>query len=73
MIIVSALSLSLKDKDRFRDWEIERAWQYINWQIQHTLSSLITYYKIITEVGGCGKDTTNLNVSPRVLILVAQY
>ena len=28
MIIVSALSLSLRDKERFRDWEIERAWQY---------------------------------------------
>ena len=27
MIIVSALSLSLRDKERFRDWEIERAWQ----------------------------------------------
>ena len=27
VIIVSALSLSLRDKDRFRDWEIERAWQ----------------------------------------------
>ena len=28
MIIVSALSLSLRDKERFRDWEIERAWQF---------------------------------------------
>ena len=28
VIIVSALSLSLIDKERFRDWEIERAWQY---------------------------------------------
>ena len=28
VIIVSALSLSLRDKERFRDWEIERAWQY---------------------------------------------
>ena len=27
VIIVSALSLSLRDKERFRDWEIERAWQ----------------------------------------------
>ena len=26
-IIVSDLSLSLRDKERFRDWEIERAWQ----------------------------------------------
>ena len=26
---MSALSLSLRDKDRFRDWE-ERAWQYIS-------------------------------------------
>ena len=24
---MSALSLSLRDKERFRDWEIERAWQ----------------------------------------------
>ena len=24
---MSALSLSLRDKDRSRDWEIERAWQ----------------------------------------------
>ena len=30
VIIVSALSLSLRDKERFRDWEIERAWQYNN-------------------------------------------
>ena len=30
VIIVSALSLSLRDKDRYRDWEIERAWQYID-------------------------------------------
>ena len=29
VIIVSALSLSLRDKERFRDWEIERAWQYV--------------------------------------------
>ena len=28
VIIVSALSLSHRDKERFRDWEIERAWQY---------------------------------------------
>ena len=28
VIIVSALSLSLRDKDRLRDWEIERAWQW---------------------------------------------
>ena len=27
VIIVSALSLSLRDKERLRDWEIERAWQ----------------------------------------------
>ena len=26
---MSALSLSLRDKERFRDWEIERAWQHI--------------------------------------------
>ena len=25
---MSALSLSLRDKERFRDWEIERAWQH---------------------------------------------
>ena len=30
VIIVSALSLSLRDKERFRDWEIERAWQLSN-------------------------------------------
>ena len=29
VIIVSALSLSLRDKESFRDWEIERAWQYL--------------------------------------------
>ena len=28
VIIVSALSLSLRDKDRLRDREIERGWQY---------------------------------------------
>ena len=27
-IIVSALSLSLRDKDRLRDREIERAWEF---------------------------------------------
>ena len=27
VIIVSALFLSLRDKERLRDWEIERAWQ----------------------------------------------
>ena len=26
---VSALSLSLRDEERFRDWEIERAWQLL--------------------------------------------
>ena len=31
VIIVSALSLSLRDKERFRDWEIERAWQLIEY------------------------------------------
>ena len=30
VIIVSALYLSLRDKESFRDWEIERAWQYHN-------------------------------------------
>ena len=29
VIIVSALSLSLRDKESFRDWEIKRAWQYL--------------------------------------------
>ena len=28
-IIVSDLSLSLRDKDRLKDWEIERAWQFV--------------------------------------------
>ena len=27
-LLVSALSLSLRDKERLRDWEIERAWQF---------------------------------------------
>ena len=31
VIIVSALSLSLRDKDRLRDREIERAWQKLSW------------------------------------------
>ena len=26
---MTALSLSLRDKERFRDWEIERAWQFL--------------------------------------------
>ena len=30
VIIVSALSLSLIDKERFGDWEIERAWQHFS-------------------------------------------
>ena len=33
--LMSALSLTLRDKDRFRDYEIERAWQYSNFRHQN--------------------------------------
>ena len=39
VIIVSALSLSLRIKERFRDWEIERAWQ---WKERHILYTIVT-------------------------------
>ena len=45
MIIVSALSLSLRDKERFRDWEIERAWQFLL-NNQFCLDALSTRWKI---------------------------
>ena len=38
VIIVSALSLSLRGKERFRDWEIERAWQLTNFSSLWILS-----------------------------------
>ena len=47
VIIVSALSLSLRDKDRLRDWEIERAWQLILEGIRWLYPfSMITFWNI---------------------------
>ena len=46
VIIVSALSLSLRDKDRLRDWEIERAWQLTcyQWIICLVLYNYVCFY-----------------------------
>ena len=43
---MSALSLSLRDKERLRDWEIERAWQK-NPLLLQNLGSAIKTIKVV--------------------------
>ena len=71
VIIVSALSLSLRDKDRFRDWEIERAWQ--NWPNQafivfDRISSIFNNLNLFITLAKNNKLSIRATFSPRHLL-----
>ena len=79
VIIVSALSLSLRDKERFRDWEIERAWQNLkvildlilrvfNWSETHKYYSPI-FRKPNSFTSICRVNVAKLNFIFKILLI----
>ena len=67
VIIVSALSLSLRDKERLRDWEIERAWKF---GLLHQLAWSIRYLKRLTVMLYKGKFMTQYRKSANARLII---